>query len=274
MRKPRPLLIQLCILDKIMGVYQIICFPKLYFLIAAIAIIGCRHPNEKILNRYPNGNILEEFIASDNDTTSGILKIFYMNGKIYIEATLHNGKYVGVKKTFYENGKIKQIDSLNEPCDTLVEAYNGMVIRYNENGTLSQRYTVKNNAHNGPTWQYTNDGILAKQYELLNDSIKNGYYIEYYPNGTPGCKLNFKNNILTGMAYFFLSTGDTTKYYNNNEGYGDFPYKVWFDKKRSILGIYTDTSMKSVTWIWYEGNKELKRKVEKLPTDEIKSPTW
>ncbi|MCW3109988.1 MAG: phosphatidylinositol-4-phosphate 5-kinase [Segetibacter sp.] len=213
-----------------------------------------------------------EIIYHDNDTTSGKILTYYNSAKPYQEVTLQNNKYVGVKKTFFENGQISQIDSLSEPCDTAIESCDGIVVRYNENGTLSQRYQVKNHAHNGITWQYRNDGSLAKQYEIIDDTIKNGYYIEFYPNGKVANKMTFKNDTVVGMSFHFVQTGDTVKYCNHYNGYEDFPYKIWFDKNHSLMGIYTNENMKTVTWIWYENTREIKRKIVKVTNKGVMVP--
>ena len=178
------------------------------------------------------------------------------------EATIKNGEYVGEKITYFHNGKIYQIDSMSQPCRMDVNACDGVLIRFNENGTISQHFTIKNGYFNGVSQHYDGHGKLVKEYYLLNDSIKDGMYKEFYDNGKTSRLASYRNDTLIGYEYFFKENGDTIKYYNHYKGDLDFPYKKWLDNGHILLGNYGDKTSKYVVWKWYDKTgKEIKTKI-------------
>jgi len=218
---------------------------------------------KKTISTFRNGKPAVQIIFNDKtDTTSGQILQYYTDGKIYKKATIYKKRYVDRKVTYYSSGQISQIDSLSQPCDLNIDQCNGTVIRYHENGNISQRYSVNNHELNGMTQQFTRNGKIAKEYELIHDTIKNGIYREFYDNGRISFQSTYKNDTITGFCYYFNEQGDTLKYYNHFNGALSFPYKKWLDNRQILYGDYTDRSEKSVTWIWRDkSGKEIKRKV-------------
>ena len=64
-----------------------------------------------------------------------------------------------------------------------IGACDEILLRYNENGTLSQRFCVKSGSFNGVSKHYNSNGVLVKEYYLIDDCIKDGEYKEFYENG-------------------------------------------------------------------------------------------
>jgi len=88
--------------------------------------------------------------------------------------------------------EIYQIDSLSHPCETQVNACDGILIRFNENGTISQHFIIKDGYFNGLSRHYDGNGKLVKEYYLKYDSIKDGEYREYHDNGKIFCSATYK----------------------------------------------------------------------------------
>ena len=223
--------------------------------------IGCGHKGKKVVARYANGSLAAvKSYPDENDTTTYRLTNYYPDGKIFKTGQIQNGKYIGNKITYFENGKISQIDSLFHPCPRFIKEWDGILFRFNENGTISQEFTVKMGLFDGLFKQYNDSGLLIKDYYLVNDSIKNGLYEEFYATGRVSLRLNYSNNMLNGLAYFFDPNGDTSKYYGFKNNYMTFPYKRWLGNGQTMTGEVEDSAKKVFVWKWYDKNGiELKR---------------
>jgi antitoxin component YwqK of YwqJK toxin-antitoxin module len=228
------------------------------FLIQVMLVLsgmGCGHQVKRIMARYPNGNASTILIYPDSwDTNSYEMTNYYPDGKIFKVAQIKNGKYVGKKVTYFENGNVSQIDSLFNPCARHTKEWDGLLFRFNENGTISQEFTVKKGIFDGLFRQYSDSGVLIKEYYLVNDSIKNGLYEEFYRNGRVSLKLNYSNNTLTGLAYFFDPNADTSKYYGFRNNFRTFPYKRWLRDGQTMTGDVEDSAEKVIVWKWYDKN--------------------
>ncbi len=236
--------------------------------------VSCKTERKKILGRFPDGKPSVVILYPDkSDTTTGSIFVYYHDGKIKIKLSLDEDKYVGQKITYYHSGQIEQIDSLSQPCDTSQDECDGSLIRYYENGKISQRYTVRNNIFNGMSQHFLPNGVLAKEYELKNGMTKNGIYKEFSDNGNVSLECTYQNDTIVGFEYFFNEKGDTIKYLNHYNGQASFPYKKWLDNGLILYGNYTDTTAKAVKWIWFDkkGN-EIKSKVAKEKKEGFVTP--
>lgn len=220
--------------------------------------ISCTRKGKKVVDRYRDGNVFAVCVYPDTeDTTTFELLNYYPDGKIFKEGEIKNDEYVGNKVSYYESGKISQIDSLFYPQARHDPKWNGILTRYNQNGTLSQQFFVKNGLFNGPCYQYGSNGVLIKEYNLIEDSVKDGLYEEFYDNGKVSLKFNYTKNVLNGIAYFFDTTGDTIKYYYFKNNLLSYPYKRWLKDGQTIIGEFEDSVRKRVVWKWYDKNGEV-----------------
>ncbi len=237
-------------------------------------VVSCKTEPKKIVYRYPNGDPETEIYYPDQaDTTFFSIFKFHENGKIAIEATIEKGKYVGQKISYYHDGQIMQIDSLSKPCDTTQNECDGSLIRYFENGKISQRYIVKNNIFNGLSQHYLRNGMLVKEYELKNGMTKNGFYREFHDNGKVSFSCIYQNDTIVGFGYYFNKNGDTMKYHNHYDGIISFPYKKWLDNGNILYGDYTENSENSVLWQWFDQNgKQLKSKIANSKVEGFVAP--
>jgi antitoxin component YwqK of YwqJK toxin-antitoxin module len=230
--------------------------------IAIFSFFGCKQKSVKVVARTKSGtpSVVLEY-PDRSDTLTYTIKVYYPEGKLHKEAQVQDGKYVGEKITYFPNGKIYQIDSLSTPCDKLLYLCDGVLIRYNENGSISQRFEVKNGQFNGLSKHYDEQGILVKTYYLKDDSIKDGEYLEYFKNGKIAGRANYRNDTLIGMEYGFNENGDTLIYYSHHAGKLDLPFKKWLPNGNTLYGIRLNGD--SVLWTWYDKNGRV-LKLEKV----------
>ena len=237
-------------------------------------VVSCKTERKKVVDKFPDGKPATMIVYPDqSDTTTCTIIVYHDNGKVALKVTMEKGKYVGQKITYYHSGQIKQIDSLSQPCDTTQDECDGSLIRYYENGKVSQRYTVRKNIFNGMSQHFLNNGTLAKEYELKNGMTKNGIYREFYDNGKVSFECKYQNDTIVGFGYYFNEKGDTVKYHNHYNGIISFPYKKWLENGKILLGDYTDKSEKSVTWKWFDINgRQIKSKVAYAKVEGFTAP--
>ena len=239
----------------------------------AMLLISCKNEEKKIIKTYSNGNtssVME--YPDDRDTLNFSIKNYYPDGMIKSEAVVVNGKYVGKKIIYFENGKIYQIDSLLQPCERPTQVWDGTLIRFNKNGTLSQRFTVRDGHFNGLSQHFDGNGILIKEYYLKNDTIKDGEYKEFWDNGKVSFKTNFKNDTVADFQVFFNKDGDSVKYHRVHNGMISFPYKEWLRDGQTLIGSYDEKPKPIIRWKWFDKNgKEIRTKTVS-PNKEIVVP--
>jgi antitoxin component YwqK of YwqJK toxin-antitoxin module len=203
---------------------------------------------------------------------------YYDNGNISRKATVVNYKYVGAKFFYFKSGKIAQIDSIENSCDTNFYNCDGKIVRYYENGKISQRYTVKNNEFEGLSEQYDANGLIVKRYMMINDSTKTGIYEEFHKNGMISLKSTKQNNMLCGLVYLFDERGDTTQYFESDSDKISLPYKTWKIDRRALLIKFSNPQKDSIMYEWFNNkgilikSKTLKNfggKVSKLAVETI-----
>ncbi len=233
----------------------------LSFYLLMLALNCCTNSSRTIYYRFPDGKIKTkiEFKSAENENYD--ITNFYENGKIAQKASVIRNKYIGTKLIYCESGRIYQIDSIENACDTSIYNCDGKLIRFYENGKISQRFTVKNGMFNGICEQYDTNGLIVKRYELIDDTTKMGEYKEFYINGVTSMRTNYKNNVIEGLTYFFNERGDTIKYYYSDSGKIKLPYKTWKEDRSSLLLNFSNTNKDTVIYHWFnEKGIEIKSK--------------
>lgn len=235
---------------------------------------SCNHRLEKTMTKNSNGSPgLVYIYPNKDDTLNLIYRVYYPDGKLQKEGFVKNGLNTGITTTYFHDGKIYKIDSLWADCNGRDKLCSKTVTEYNENGKLSQIFSVFNGHVGGLYSSYNASGVLIKQYNLKNDSIKDGNYSEFYDNGVLSMKATYKNDSMVGVTYYFKENGDTLKYYQNYKGEIDLPYKKWLDNGQILICKYTDSTQKRICLQWYNKNgKELKRKIVATPKSGLVIP--
>jgi hypothetical protein len=68
---------------KISSIFELAAiYMRLVFSITfLILLFGCKSPTKKVVDRYPSGQVMTEYIYVDkNDTSNYICKVYYKNG--------------------------------------------------------------------------------------------------------------------------------------------------------------------------------------------------
>jgi len=231
-----------------------------------LCVCSCRQKLERVVARYKNGRVAVVRVYPDrSDTTSFIMKQFYLDGKVERTGFVHKGYYVGNVITYYKSGVVSQRDSLLFPCRMVSGACNEILTYYNENGTISQQYTVKEGVKSGLCQQYDSKGVLVKAYYLENDSIKNGDYKEYFDNGKVLRQMTYHMDTVVGREYIFNKNGDTVLWDQYYKGQKSFPFKKWLDDGTTVEGDLVDDKSKMVVWTWRTKEGKEIRKETSLP---------
>lgn len=219
----------------------------------AILFIGCKQTTKSIIDTYPNGQPMTEYIYPDmNDTSNYVCKVYYENGQLKHETKIENNKFVGEKKSFFENGKIKRIEKLFQPTALDAGIYDCYIIDYNSNSTKQSEYQYKNDKLNGLVIDYDSIGRKARTLEYVDGKI-NGKETHYFPNGKIKSLVECRNNLAYGYEYEFSETGDTLKaniHYGQSDN-GVF-YKKWLSNGGLLTGSYGDSNRSFVIWKWYD----------------------
>lgn len=117
----------------------------------------------------------------------GIVKDYYMNGKLQGEATYAYMDYDDEGKNFYE----------------------GVMKTYYPNGKLESETTYLNNKPNGPQYQYYDNGS-KKSESFFNYGEPEGSMITYYPNGKVEKIVKIEDGALKNNKYVqFTEDGET-----------------------------------------------------------------
>jgi antitoxin component YwqK of YwqJK toxin-antitoxin module len=241
----------------------VIAMKNVNIFILLFLLSGCSERHLEIVSKYDNGKTKEERIYEDIEDKNKYEKtIYFENGNIKTKVYIENGKYIREKVNYYSNGNLRQIDSLNKPCELDFCCCDGSVTRFDTNGVLTETFINKNGTENGKVRTYFPNGQLSESYEMIEGKI-NGKGIRYYENGKLNCISEQRNDTLIGYIYYFDENGDSLKYHNHTNGEIDFPLKKWLKNGVTLSGNYIDLSKKKVLWQWFDSNgKLIKTKID------------
>ena len=116
---------------------------------------------------FTGGKIRSEFIPSNKNATSGLLKIYGVNGKVTSTSVIVNGAKDGDMKYYTPNGiVIKKIPYVNGSKEGVEEIYypngqtmvqisyvhnvrHGTAIKYNQDGSINEKVIYQNGRRMG-----------------------------------------------------------------------------------------------------------------------------
>jgi antitoxin component YwqK of YwqJK toxin-antitoxin module len=223
-------------------------------IIFLLLLFGCKANNKKIVDRYPSGQIMTEYIYTEKDDTSGyVCRVYYENGVLKHETQIANNHFIGEKKSFFENGKIERIEKLSQPTPLDAELYDCQIINYREDGIRKNEYQYVNDKLNGLAKDYDSIGKIARTTEYIDGKV-NGLSTIYYPNGKIRSIVHCKNDSAYGYEYEFNENGDTLRariHYGLSDENG-VSSKKWLSNGRILTRSYGDSNRSFVIWKWYD----------------------
>lgn len=115
---------------------------------------------------------------SKKDKWEGIVRDYYISGKLQMAATFVGDKEEGKATYFYENGTVKAVGEYSKGYKT------GLWKRYRQDGIIEEEGEYKEGLHAGYWKYYYPNGNLEKE---GNEDFGNakGLWKFYYRNGTP-----------------------------------------------------------------------------------------
>ncbi len=105
------------------------------------------------------------YVKGESKSFTGVVKDYYDNENLKIEATFKNGKEDGSLKGYYPNGNLLIEDTYKDGKK------NGIYKSYRENGNLLSEMTYKDNKLNGSCKFYDSDGNLIAKCTYKDDKI-------------------------------------------------------------------------------------------------------
>jgi antitoxin component YwqK of YwqJK toxin-antitoxin module len=122
-----------------------------------VPLISLESTNGVLKAYFPNGKVSREATYSDGVKT-GSDKIYYVNGALRSEETTEYTVSEGLSKEYYANGKLKS------EYNYIMDNIEGVCKEYHENGALKKDSAVENGVNHGPTKYYNEAG---KNYKTL-----------------------------------------------------------------------------------------------------------
>jgi antitoxin component YwqK of YwqJK toxin-antitoxin module len=237
---------------------------SLYYILLLL-ILGCKEPVKKVVDRYPNGKIMTEYLYPDkDDTTNYACKVYYENGVLKHETQIVFDMFIGEKKTFFKNGRLQRVEKLSQPTPQDASKYDCYIINFRPDGTKESEYQYVNGKINGLATDYDSTGKIARTTEYV-DGKMNGKETLYYESGKIKDIAFVKNDTLRGFEIDFKENGDTLDWFHNGEyGFNGVFRKKWLDNGLILTGHHGDSMRSYVVWKWWDkANKLVKSKVAK-----------
>ena len=120
---------------------------------------------------------------------TGVLIMYFDNGKIKYEGNIVDGKKNGIMKSYYENGQLQEEGHYKEG------KYEGLWRRYFDNGILSIKGNYKDDKQDGFWKSYYDNGQLYLD-RIYKDGKLEGFWKSYYDNGQLKYEWNYKEGEL------------------------------------------------------------------------------
>jgi antitoxin component YwqK of YwqJK toxin-antitoxin module len=255
-----------CSLAAILRSYLILIFVLILF--------SCKEPLQKVIDRYPNGQVMTEYIyLNKKDTSSYTEKVYYESGKLKYETDVVSNLFSGEKRTYYENGKLQRLEKLFRPTPLNDSTYDCQIINYRADGSKESEYQYVNNVINGLWTDYDSTGKKIRTAEYINGKM-NGRETIYFSNQKIKSIAFVKNDTLKGFQIDFNENGDTLKWFHNGEyGFNGIFYKKWLNNGLILTGHHGDRDRTFVVWKWWDkSNKLVKSQIVRSKNEEYPAP--
>ncbi|MCZ8021523.1 MAG: tetratricopeptide repeat protein [Cyclobacteriaceae bacterium] len=202
-------------------------------------LVSCWH--------YKNGRLESVGNVQENDKKIGQWHFFYDNGVLISKGDFNkDGDKVGQWHFYHKDGKLKS----KENFDT------GLIERYHANGSLWQKYFLKNGEVEGEVLIYYDCGTLHEKL-YYQQSLRNGSGQVFDPNGVVIEKFTYKEDSLDGVYESFFSTGARSSISYYTKGKLNGPFKRFYSNGAKYSeGNYEMGSAEGV-WRFYHDNNQV-----------------
>jgi antitoxin component YwqK of YwqJK toxin-antitoxin module len=211
---------------------------------------------------YGSGNKIEAIGNETNDKRQGKWMFFSDNSQLVGEGSYDKeGNRVGIWKSYHSNGRIQEIHNVSE----------GKIERYDEEGNLYQRYTLRDKKANGSVEFFYPCGIL-KEKLTYTDGKRNGPGNTYFINGKVEDAYTFKDDERDGSYKSYYDNGQlyTETIYAMGKAQGNF--RMYYpDGKLMREGQYQNDKLTGVWKYYYPNGKTEKEGAFK---DDLLSGEW
>ena len=143
---------------------------------------------------YASGVIQREEHYKNTDL-DGIVKDYYENGKLKVEAVYAAGLRAGEARTYYESGVSRSVGVYK---NNLQE---GVFKTYDVNGRLAKEEMYVKGVLNGTTTLYYASGAVKKQMFYKN-AVLDGTAVEYDEEGKPTATESYRDGILDNRQVY------------------------------------------------------------------------
>ena len=217
----------------------------------------------------------EDSYDSNFSHHDGLQTEWYENGQKWAELNYRDGKLDGLAVYWHENGQKMLEENYNddklmsamswkfngEKCPvTNVKNGNGVLVRYNEDGSESIRYTYKDGVLHGLLTNWYDNG--QKFVEGFNkDDKRDGLWTTWYKNGQKREEENFKDDKLDGLAVYWHENGQKREESNwmddKPHGLSTFWYESGHKEKEKN---YENGELHGLSTFWYESGQKMEEK--------------
>lgn len=169
-------------------------------------VVEASNGNLQLLKYDENQNLISSMVVNEFLRPIGTFKIWHLNGNLKSEIDYNEkGKPIGISKSYYEDGSL-QLETLyseGEPMflnqrDSVgkytIKDGDGMLYKYNEDGSLYVKTEIKEGFRNGKSIIYK-DGNIGTESTYVNGKTEGPTYW-YYPNGKVKDIMHMKNGVM------------------------------------------------------------------------------
>ena len=157
-----------------------------------------------IIDLFESGIKVAE-ISYEKGKKTGLMKLYYSNGRIKSEISFINGIEHGDRKDYFENDSLKFKISMENGLAQ------GKGYEFNKYGTIKTEISWKNSKRDGPTILYNDFGVKTLEANYENDKL-NGLVKEWSEDGERRIDAIYVNDVQHSKDCF-NSNGDTVSCY-------------------------------------------------------------
>lgn len=205
-------------------------------------------PDGIVKEYYMNGRVRNEWVYKNNKR-NGVDKFYDYDGKLLEERTFKDDKQDGICRTFYETGQLQKEQYKKD------YKQEGFCRTFYESGKLMGELTYRNGVAEGIEKEYYENGRLESILNYINGK-REGVEIKYYRSGKTAKKCSYKNDKKDGVEESFYEQGQLESVCEHSKGEKNGLEKYFFENGNlKTENLYLDG--KIFYWKEYEEDGKL-----------------